>query len=64
MGAKIKNRLKSPVVVGSIIAAVAGVWTAVTGEDISDITTMIVAVVTNVYAIFAAINNPDNRKEL
>lgn len=64
MRVKITERLKSPVVIGQIIAAIAAVWTAVTGEDVSKVVAIVVAVVTNVYALFAALNNPTTPDKL
>lgn len=54
----IKERLKSPVVIGEIIVAGLGLASAVTGQDYGPLANTLVAVVTAIAAVFAALNNP------
>ena len=58
----IKERLKSPVVIGEIVVAGFGLASAITGLDYGPIANTIVAVVTALAAVFAAINNPADKK--
>jgi len=61
---KIKSRIKSPVVIGEIIVAAFALVTAVTGTDYGAVANTVVAVVTALAAVFAAINNPADKNSL
>ncbi len=58
----ILERLKSPVVIGEIIVAVFALATTVTGTDYGNLANTIVGVVTAIAAVFAAMNNPTDKK--
>lgn len=54
----ILERLKSPVVVIQIIVSIFAVATAFTGENYDALVTQITTIVTALFALFAAVNNP------
>ncbi len=59
---KIIERLKSPVVIGEIIVAGFALATTITGTDYGDLANKIVGVVSAIAAVFAAMNNPTDKK--
>ena len=54
----ILERLKSPVVVVQIIVSIFAVVTAFTGENYDNLIAQITTIVTALFALFAAVNNP------
>jgi uncharacterized membrane protein len=57
----IKKRLTSPVVIIEILAAAAMFAKAVTGTDFGPLADTLAGLVTALFAVFAAINNPENK---
>ena len=55
------ERIKSPVVIGEIIVAAFALATAVTGNDYGAVANTLVAVVTALAGVFAALNNPTTK---
>lgn len=55
------ERLKSPVVIGAVIVAAFNLAGTVTGVDYSDLAAKIVAVVTSVVTVFAALNDAKSK---
>lgn len=56
------QRLKSPVVIGAIVVAAFNLVSQITGADYSAVAEHLVAVVTNVGLVFAAINDAKSKK--
>ena len=55
-------RLKSPVVIGEIIIAGFALATTITGVEYGALANTIVGVVSAIAAVFAAMNNPTDKK--